>query len=46
MAKKNNSKMNVNMPRPSWMWIYGVVGLMILGYYLFNGSNEAPLPSD
>ncbi len=46
MAKKSNNKMNVNMPRPSWMWIYGLDGMMIVGYYLFNGSNEAPLPSD
>ncbi|MEG1611349.1 MAG: ATP-dependent zinc metalloprotease FtsH [Alistipes sp.] len=38
--------MNVNMPRPSWMWLYGVVGVLIVGYYAFNNSSENPLPSD
>ena len=43
---KNNNKMNMNMPRPSMLWIYGLIGLFIIGWYLFDGSNEAPLPSD
>lgn len=38
--------MNVNMPKPSFMWLYGLVGVLIVGYYIFNGSNDAPLPSD
>ncbi|MEG2614860.1 MAG: ATP-dependent metallopeptidase FtsH/Yme1/Tma family protein, partial [Alistipes sp.] len=46
MAEKNNNKMNVNMPRPSWMWLYGLVGVLIVGYYAFNNSTETPLPSD
>ena len=28
------------------LWIYGLIGLFIIGWYLFDGSNEAPLPSD
>ena len=43
---KNNNKLNMNMPRPSMLWIYGLIGLFIIGWYLFDGSNEAPLPSD
>ena len=43
---KNNNKMNMNMPRPSMLWIYGLIGAFIIGWYLFDGSNEAPLPSD
>lgn len=26
------------------LWIYGLIGLFIIGWYLFDGSNEAPLP--
>lgn len=47
MAKKsNNNKMNVNMPRPSWMWVYGLVGVFIVGWYFFTDTNDTPLPSD
>ena len=47
MAKKsNNSKMNVNMPRPSWMWVYGLIGAFIVGWYIFTDTNDTPLPSD
>ncbi len=41
-----NNRMNVNMPRPSWMWIYGVIGILILGYYVFGDSNDTPVRSD
>ena len=34
------------MPRPSWMWIYGIIAVMILGWYFLNGGSDAPLPSD
>ena len=40
-----NNRMNVNMPRPSWMWIYGVIGILILGYYVFGDSNDTPVRS-
>ena len=44
MAKRiNNNK--VNMPRPSWMWIYGLVGAFILGWWFFADGNDAPVPS-
>lgn len=47
MAKKsNNNKMNVNMPRPSWMWVYGLIGAFIVGWYVFTDTNDTPLPSD
>ncbi len=47
MAKKsNNGKMNVNMPRPSWMWVYGLIGAFIVGWYIFTDTNDTPLPSD
>ncbi|WP_295878024.1 ATP-dependent zinc metalloprotease FtsH [uncultured Alistipes sp.] len=36
----------MNMPRPSWMWIYGIIAVMILGWYFLNGGSDAPLPSD
>ena len=28
---KNNNKMNMNMPRPSMLWIYGLIGAFIIG---------------
>ena len=29
--RKNNNKMNMNMPRPSMLWIYGLIGAFIIG---------------
>ena len=43
---KNNNKMNMNMPRPSMLWIYGLIGAFIIGWYVFGGVNDTPLPSD
>ena len=43
---KNNNKMNMNMPRPSFLWIYGLIGAFILGYYFFNPTNDQPIKSD
>ena len=45
-VQNSNKRPNMNMPRPSWMWIYGVIAVMILGWYFLNGGSEAPLPSD
>ncbi len=42
--RNNNPKMN--MPRPSLLWIYGVIAALIVGYYLFNPTNDRPLESD
>ena len=45
-AQNGNKRPNMNMPRPSWMWIYGIIAVMILGWYFLNGGSDAPLPSD
>ena len=44
--RKNNNKMNLNMPRPSMLWIYGLIGAFIIGWYVFGDVNDTPLPSD
>lgn len=36
----------MNMPRPSMLWIYGLIGAFIIGWYVFGDVNDAPLPSD
>ncbi len=33
------------MPRPSFWWIYAVVGIFIVGYSLLYGSNSQPVKS-
>ncbi len=44
--RKNNNKMNMNMPRPSMLWISGLIGAFIIGWYVFGDVNDTPLPSD
>ena len=44
--RKNNNKMKMNMPRPSMLWIYGLIGAFIIGWYVFGDVNDTPLPSD
>ena len=44
--RKNHNKMNMNMPRPSMLWIYGLIGAFIIGWYVFGDVNDTPLPSD
>ncbi len=49
MAQKqtrNSNNPKMNMPRPSFLWVYGVIAALILGYYLFNPSNESPAESN
>ncbi len=48
MAQKNkkNNKLNVNVPRPSILWVYGLLGAFIFGWYLFTERNDTPLPSE
>ncbi|OUN78969.1 peptidase M41 [Alistipes sp. An54] len=49
MAQNQNKRSNnpkMNMPRPSLLWVYGVIAALIVGYYLFNPSNDRPLESD
>ena len=36
----------MNMPRPSMLWIYGLIGAFIIGYYVFGDVNDTPVPSD
>ena len=36
----------MNMPRFSLLWVYGVIAALILGYYLFNPSNDRPVESN
>ncbi|WP_418990794.1 ATP-dependent zinc metalloprotease FtsH [Alistipes sp.] len=38
--------MNMNMPRPSMLWIYGLIGAFIIGWYVFGDVNDTPLPSN
>ncbi len=33
-------------PRPSWMWIYPVVMICIIGYWMFNVDSPKPKESD
>ena len=30
--RKNNNKMNMNMSRPSMLWLYGLIGAFIIGF--------------
>ena len=45
-TKGNSNKPRVNMPRPSFMWVYGILGTLIIGWALFGQSDDTPLPSD
>ena len=38
--------MKMNMPRPSMLWIYGIIGAFIIGWSLFDGGAEEPIPSN
>jgi len=42
--RKNNNKMNMNMSRPSMLWLYGLIGAFIIGYYVFGDVNDTPAP--
>ncbi len=43
MAK---NKRNVNMPRPNIMWLWSAITLVIIGYWIFNNDEVAPVKSD
>ena len=45
-TKGNSNKPRVNMPRPSFMWVYGILGALIIGWALFGQSDDTPLQSD
>ena len=38
--------MNMNMSRPSMLWLYGLIGAFIIGYYVFGDVNDTPVSSD
>ncbi|WP_418744612.1 ATP-dependent zinc metalloprotease FtsH [Alistipes dispar] len=42
--RKNNNRMN--MPRPSYFWLYGLTAVFIIGWAVMGGGNDAPQPSD
>ena len=43
MAKE---KRNINFPRPNIMWLWSAITLVIVGYWLFNNEESAPVKSD
>ncbi|MBO4935194.1 MAG: ATP-dependent zinc metalloprotease FtsH [Alistipes sp.] len=43
MAKE---KRNINFPRPNIMWLWSAITLVIVGYWLFNNEETAPVKSD
>ena len=43
MAK---NKRNINMPRPNIMWLWSAITLVIIGYWIFNNEESAPVKSD
>ncbi|MBR4849835.1 MAG: ATP-dependent zinc metalloprotease FtsH, partial [Alistipes sp.] len=43
MAK---NKRNINMPRPNIMWLWSAITLVIVGYWIFNNDEAAPVKSD
>lgn len=46
IQNKNRNNPKMNMPRPSLLWIYGVIAALIVGYYLFNPSSDQPVESN
>ena len=43
MAKE---KRNINFPRPNIMWLWSAITLVIIGYWIFNNEESAPVKSD
>ena len=44
--KKKNNKKPAGFPRPSILWIYGVIGAFIVGWWFFSENDDASLQSD
>ena len=34
------------MPRPNIMWLWSAITLVIIGYWIFNNEESAPVKSD
>ena len=43
---KNKRNININMPRPNIMWLWSLITLVIIGYWIFNNDEAAPVKSD
>ncbi|MBE6194973.1 MAG: ATP-dependent zinc metalloprotease FtsH [Rikenellaceae bacterium] len=43
MAK---NKRNINMLRPNIMWLWSAITLVIIGFWIFNNEESAPVKSD
>ncbi|MBQ2026878.1 MAG: ATP-dependent metallopeptidase FtsH/Yme1/Tma family protein, partial [Alistipes sp.] len=41
-----NSRKKMNMPRPNIMWLWSAITLVIVGYWIFNNEEVAPVKSD
>ena len=37
---------NINVPRPNIMWLWSAITLVIIGYWIFNNEESAPVKSD
>lgn len=46
MADKKETKPNILLPRPSWMWVWAVAIVMIVGYSFFGEQREAPVQTN
>lgn len=44
--KKLNPNNKINFPRPSILWIYGLLGAFIIGWYMFEGDGGEPVKSN
>ena len=44
--KKPNNKFNMNMPRPSLLWIYALLAIGMLGWWAVTQDNSAPIKSN
>ena len=40
------NRRNINMPRPNIMWLWSAITLVIIGYWIFNNEDTAPVKSD
>ena len=38
--------MNMNMPQPSFFWLYGLAAVFIIGWAILGNGSDTPLPSD
>ncbi len=44
--KKGSNGMIGGFKRPSWMWIYAIIAIMMVGYYILTSDSESPVKSD